>query len=175
MKATDLLETQHRKVEAIFEKLEGGRSDPTDLLEELAKNLAAHMAIEQELFYPAVKELDPEMVNESYEEHAIAELALKRLLGTNSEHEAFAARVTALKELIEHHVEEEEQELFPKVEKKADAEMLSELAKRMKARFQEAYQAGFEAAVPKGLPKTSADASRKAVARSNGRRAAHSA
>jgi iron-sulfur cluster repair protein YtfE (RIC family) len=170
MKATDLLESQHRKVEALFEKLTGGRSEPAPLLEELAANLGAHMAIEQELFYPAVKQVDPELVNESFEEHAIAELALKRLLATDPEDEAFAARVVALKELIEHHVEEEESELFPAVEKEAEAETLSELGKRMKARFEEAYDAGFEAAVPKGLSKTSADVARKA-ARKSGKRA----
>jgi hemerythrin-like domain-containing protein len=165
MKATSLLETQHRKVEALFKKLEGGRSDAQAVLEELSANLAAHMAIEQDLFYPAIKQVDEDLVNESYEEHSLAELALKRLLATDADDDAFQARVVALKELIEHHVEEEEEELFPKVEKKVKAESLEELGKRMKARFTEVYQEGFEAAVPKGMNKTSADVSKRAVAR----------
>jgi len=165
MKATSLLESQHRKVEALFKKLEGGRSDPAPLLEELANSLAAHMAIEQEIFYPRIKEVESDLVNESYEEHAVAELALKRLLATDPDEEAFQARVTTLKELIEHHVEEEEQELFPKVEKAMEESDLAQLGKAMKARFEEVLEAGFEAAVPKGMAKTSSDVSRKEVSR----------
>jgi len=137
MKATSLLESQHRKVEALFKKLQGGRSDTTAVLEELANSLAAHMAIEQELFYPRIKEAESDLVNESYEEHAMAELALKRLLMTDPEEESFQARVTTLRELIEHHVEEEEQELFPKVEKALEEQELAQLGKAMKARFDE--------------------------------------
>jgi hemerythrin superfamily protein len=165
MKATALLETQHRKVEALFKKLENGRSDPHAVLEELANSLAAHMAIEQELFYPKVKEIDPDVVNESYEEHAVAELTLKRLLMTDPEEEAFMARVTTLKELIEHHVQEEEEELFPEVEKKMEEDDLAQLGKAMKARFDEVLEAGFAAAVPKGMAKTSSDVSKKEVSR----------
>jgi hemerythrin superfamily protein len=165
MNATSLLESQHRKVEALFKKLEGGRSDPVPLLEELANSLAAHMAIEQEMFYPRVKEVESDLINESYEEHAVAELALKRLLMTDPEEEAFQARVTTLKELIEHHVEEEEQELFPKVQKAMEESDLAQLGKAMKARFEEVLEAGFAAAVPKGMAKTSSDVSRKEVSR----------
>jgi hemerythrin-like domain-containing protein len=165
MKATSLLESQHRKVEALFKKLEGGRSDAQTVLEELANSLAAHMAIEQEIFYPRIKQIESDLVNESFEEHAIAELTLKRLLMTDPEEEAFAARVTTLKELIEHHVEEEEQELFPKVEKELEEEELNQLGKSMKARFEEVYEGGFAAAVPKGMAKTSSDVSKKEMSR----------
>jgi hemerythrin-like domain-containing protein len=165
MKATALLESQHRKVEALFKKLEGGRSDPRATLEELANSLAAHMAIEQDIFYPAIKEIDADVVNESYEEHAVAELTLKRLLMTDPEEEAFMARVTTLKELIEHHVEEEEKELFPAVEKKIEEEVLAQLGKEMKARFDEVFAAGFAEAVPKGMAKTSSDVSKKELSK----------
>ena len=172
MKATALLENQHRKVEALFKKLENGRSDPVATLEELANSLAAHMAIEQEIFYPKVKELDSDVINESYEEHAVAELALKRLLMTDPAEEAFMARVTTLKELIEHHVQEEEEELFPTVEKKIDEDELNQLGKAMKARFDEVVEAGFAAAVPKGMAKTSSDVSKKEISRRKTRTAA---
>jgi len=165
MKATSLLDSQHRKVEALFKKLEGGRSDPATVLEELANSLAAHMAIEQEIFYPRVKEVEADLINESFEEHAVAELALKRLLMTDHEEESFQARVTTLKELIEHHVQEEEKELFPKVEKALEEEELAQLGKTMKARFDEVVESGFAAAVPKGMAKTSADVSRKEATR----------
>ncbi|MDP9150974.1 MAG: hemerythrin domain-containing protein [Myxococcota bacterium] len=162
MKATDLLEKQHRKVEALFKKLEGGRSERAPLLQELANDLAAHMAIEQEIFYPAVKEVDADLVLESYEEHALAEVGLKRLLACDPDDEAFSARVTACKELIQHHVEEEEDDLFPKAEKALGDEELERLGKRMKARFAEVQAAGFAASVPKGFANTSADLSKKA-------------
>lgn len=165
MKATALLESQHRKVEALFKKLENGRTDPQVVLEELANSLAAHMAIEQEIFYPKVKEIDADVINESYEEHAVAELALKRLLMTDPEEEAFMARVTTLKELIEHHVQEEEEELFPAVEKKVNEAQLAQLGKLMKARFEEVMEAGFAAAVPRGMAKTSSDVSKKELSR----------
>lgn len=158
---TELLEKQHRKVEGIFKKLEGGRSPAAPLLHELANNLAAHMAIEQEIYYPAVKNVKKDMVLESYEEHALAELGLKRLLGTDSRNESFKARVVACKELIEHHVEEEEEELFPTVDKRIKEDDLAVMAKSMKKRFAEVLALGFEGAVPKGFAKTSSDASKK--------------
>lgn len=160
MRATDLLEKQHRKVEAIFKKLEGGRAEPGPLLEELANALAAHMTIEQEIFYPAVKTMAEDLVMEAFEEHSMAEISLKRLLATDPEDSAFKARVTTTRELIEHHVKEEEEELFPKVEKKLGEERLLELGRTMKKRFDEVVEAGFAAAVPKGFSKTSADMDR---------------
>lgn len=157
MKATTLLERQHRKVESLFKKLESGRSDPGPVLTELANDLCAHMKIEQEIFYPTVRSIDPDLVMESYEEHAMAEIGLKRLLATDPEDPTFHAKVTTLKELIEHHVEEEEEELFPKVEKKLGEERLDALGKQMKEAFAAAVEEGYEALLPRGK-KTTADA-----------------
>ncbi len=155
MKATTLLKKQHRVVEGLFKKL-GGSAPKKELLRELANNLAAHMAIEQEIFYPAIKEIDEDMVLESFEEHALAEIALKRLLATNPKDDSFEARVTATKELIAHHVDEEEEDLFPKVEKKMGGE-LEELGARMKERFDEAFAQGFKALAPAGTGSTLSD------------------
>ncbi|WP_437621013.1 hemerythrin domain-containing protein [Sorangium sp. So ce1151] len=157
MKATSLLEKQHRKVEALFKQLESGKSEPAPLLAELANELVAHMAIEQESFYPAVRQIKEDLILESYEEHAIAELALKRLLATDPEDISFKARVTTLKELIQHHVEEEEEELFPKVEEAVDEKRLAELGKELKAEFEQRLAEGYEALLPAGYKKTSAD------------------
>lgn len=160
MEATTLLTKQHRKVEKLFRKL-SGKNASEELVIELANELAAHMTIEQEVFYPAVRGVDSDLVLESYEEHSLAEVALKRLLATDLEDDAFHARVTALKELIEHHVKEEEEELFPKVEKALGKEKLEQFGKRMKTRFEEVLEAGYETAVPRGFGKTSADLSKK--------------
>jgi iron-sulfur cluster repair protein YtfE (RIC family) len=174
MKATDLLIQQHKKAKALFKKLEHGRGDTAALLEELANDLAAHMLIEHELFYPAVIALDEHMVEESFEEHALGEIALKRLLTTDPAEEGFRAKVTAVKELIEHHADEEEQELFPKVEKAIDADQLKQLGKEMKARFAEAQAQGWEQIYPRGLTasKTLADASGQKLLRARARKRA---
>jgi len=172
MKATTLLEQQHKKVKALFKKLESGRSDRSAVLAELAHDLIAHMAIEHEIFYPAVESLDHDLVGESFEEHALAELALKRLLATDPESDTFSARVTACKELIEHHVEEEEEELFPKAEKKLGDERLEELGKLMKKKFNELSDASFEELAPKGFARTLADTERKLAMGRSKKRAA---
>jgi len=161
MKATSLLEKQHRKVESTFKKLEGPKPDAAALLHELANDLVAHMAIEQKIFYPVVRSVKEDLVLESYEEHAVAELALKRLLATDPGDATFKAKVTTLKELIEHHVKEEEEDLFPKVEKALGDEQLEALGKEMKAAFEQAREEGFEAALPKTFAKTTADATNK--------------
>lgn len=161
MKATTLLEKQHRKVEAIFKKLESGKGDASPLLTELANDLVAHMAIEQTIFYPTARSVKEDLILEAYEEHAVAELALKRLLATKPEDVTFKAKVTTLKELIAHHVKEEEEELFPKVEKALGEEKLDALGKEMKAAFERALEEGYEAALPKTFAKTTADATNK--------------
>jgi iron-sulfur cluster repair protein YtfE (RIC family) len=159
MKATTLLVRQHNKVKGIFKKLEKGAGDAKALVEDLSNDLCAHMVIEQDIFYPAVKKMDEDLIREAYEEHSIAELALKRLRECDPKDPSFKAHVTATKELIDHHVEEEEEDLFPKVEKKLGAELLEELGARMMGRFDEVVKAGFEASVPKGFAKTSSDVS----------------
>jgi iron-sulfur cluster repair protein YtfE (RIC family) len=165
MKATSLLEAQHRTVEALFEKLESRRGNMSSTLDELANNLVAHMAIEQDILYPAIREVDEELVNESYEEHALAEVALRRLLATHPDEPVFKARLTALKELIEHHVTEEEEELFPQVEEALDDAVLTRLAKAMKPRFDEVYETGFARVTPEDISKTTADLARTVLER----------
>jgi hemerythrin-like domain-containing protein len=168
MLATKLLEKQHRKVEAIFSKLEHDSSDAETLVTELANDLAAHMTIEQEIFYPAIQNIDRKHVFESYEEHALAEVALKRLLAADPESEEFKARVKAAKELIQHHVKEEEEELFPKVEKALDEDKLKELGAQMQEMFERVEKAGYESAVPRGFAKTSSDVSKKVLKKPHG-------
>jgi iron-sulfur cluster repair protein YtfE (RIC family) len=173
MKATKLLEEQHRKVKGLFAKLEAGKESAAPLLTELANDLAAHMAIEQQLFYPTVRSIKADLVDESYEEHSVAELALKRLLRTSPQDPLFKARVTVLKELIEHHVEEEEEDLFPAVEKAMKADALEQLGTTMQAQFEDAKTQGFDALVPSGFAKTSADEFEQAVERAAPRSNAH--
>lgn len=159
MKATDLLKQQHRTVEALFAKIEAGEPEA---LKDLASALAAHMAIEHEFFYPESREVDEDAVLEAFEEHAIAETALKRALATDPEDDCFDARVKVLKELIEHHVEEEEGELFPEVEKELDSAQLEALGEEMETRFDEVLKMGYAAVLPTNYEETTADAAQAA-------------
>ena len=155
MKATDLLKQQHRNVEALFAKIESGEPEA---LKDLASALAAHMAIEHEFLYPEARDVDEDAILEAFEEHAIAETALKRALATDPEDESFDARIKVLKELIEHHVEEEEGELFPEVEAEFDTVQLEALGRKMEARFEQVLKKGYAAILPKSYEETTADA-----------------
>jgi iron-sulfur cluster repair protein YtfE (RIC family) len=161
MKATDLLTQQHRKVISALEKILSSNGGRAALLE-VAGDLAAHMAIEQELFYPAVHAIDPDLVMESYEEHAVAEIELKRALAA-SEDEGLVVKVHVLKGLLEHHIEEEEQELFPAVRESLPAGALEELGARMEKQFADMRAAGFAQAVPAGFARTSSDDDKHAL------------
>ena len=137
MDPIQLLKRQHREVEALFKKIEKTKgSQRRALLDELAGNLKLHMAIEEKIFYPAVQQLPAkkaeDMTLEAYEEHAVVKLVLAELPGVDPEDERFDAKITVLSELIEHHVEEEEDEMFKTAKKLGTAE-LNALGDRMAA------------------------------------------
>lgn len=156
MKATQLLKQQHEEVKQLFAKIEklDEAKDPTSLFEELATKLVGHDAIERELFYPACEEAlgEVDILSESLVEHGVVEFSLyeaDRAIGE----ESFKAKCKVLREIIEHHVEEEEQELFPQVEKAMEASQLEELGTQLEARFQQAQQEDFRAPLRENLRK----------------------
>jgi hemerythrin-like domain-containing protein len=138
MDPIQLLKKQHREVEALFKKIEkaSGAQQRRAPLAELAANLKLHMAIEEKIFYPAVQRLPAkkaeDMTLEAYEEHAVVKLVLAELPGVDPEDDRFDAKMTVLSELIEHHVEEEEDEMFKTAKKLGPAE-LNALGDRMAA------------------------------------------
>lgn len=144
-RATDLLISQHRKVEKLLERVESANGSTASLLREMADNLTAHIAIEEELFYPAVRKLDSDIVLEGLEEHAMGRFALKRLLSTRSTDASLKARLKALQELMVNHHKEEENELFPKVRKAMSNDELRALGSKMKALFDAHMERGHEA------------------------------
>lgn len=163
MKATDLLEKQHREVETLLKQLskEDLEKECENLLIEIADNLAAHMDIEQHIFYPTVKNLSEDIINEAYEEHSLAEYELKRLLSTNPTDAAFKARITALTQLLKHHIQEEENLLFPKVESFLEKSQLEELGALMKERFQNSLTQGYENLLSNNLLVSTSDLTRQ--------------
>jgi (p)ppGpp synthase/HD superfamily hydrolase len=150
MKATDLLKKQHKDVKALFKKLERTENarQRRQLLDEISRSLAGHTLIEEEIFYPAVRGLETqkadEMILEAYEEHHVVKLVLAELPRVNPEDDRFEAKMTVLSELIEHHVEEEEGEMF-KMAQKLGRQELDSLGKQMAERF-EAFRREAEAA-----------------------------
>jgi hemerythrin-like domain-containing protein len=154
MKATDLLKTQHREVEELFRQLEEAEDESarTALRLELANNLAAHASIEEEIMYPVVMEaLGPDgRIREGFEEHALAEFALYRLMQVSPMDETFSAKVAALKDLVTHHIEEEESEILPKAESEL-GERLEMLGERLEVRFMEKMSEGAEAILAQNL------------------------
>jgi hemerythrin superfamily protein len=148
MKATDLLEQQHRDVEKLFESLEGADAPAKkrEIFEELASSLVAHDAIERELFYPACEKAMgmTDLLGESLVEHGVIEFSLYEADQAQGKKD-FDFKVKVLKEMVEHHVEEEEDDFFPSVEKALGDESLEELGQRMEQRFEAARESDFRA------------------------------
>jgi hemerythrin superfamily protein len=117
--AIELLKKQHREVEKLFEKIEKAESDEKEeLFDEVADSLAVHSAIEEQHFYPATKDArTEELLQEAVEEHLAVKRIIADLLEMEPDDPQFDAKIKVLKENVEHHVEEEESELFPKVQK----------------------------------------------------------
>jgi hemerythrin superfamily protein len=136
MSAIDMLEADHREVEDLFEELESaeGAAEKREIFDEIADKLAVHAAIEERHFYPAAKSKETEdLLKEAAEEHLSVKRLIADLLALNAKDETFDAKAKVLKEQIEHHVEEEEGELFPKVQKLLDSDTLDALEQEMMA------------------------------------------
>jgi hemerythrin superfamily protein len=134
MDAIDLLQFQHRQVEELLTELEGanGLKAKRIAFDELADSLAAHVLIEEHVFYPAIKAKRTEdILLESLEEHLAIKRVLADLLKTPFEDPTFDAKLKVMGEQVLHHHDEEEEELFPKVRKLLAKDELVALGKKM--------------------------------------------
>jgi hemerythrin superfamily protein len=138
MDAIALLHSDHQTVEKHFKAFEkaGERAHATRRREvdAMIRELSVHAAIEEQVFYPAVRatmEEANDTVLESLEEHHVVKWILSELDGMPAEAERFEAKVTVLIENVRHHVEEEEKELFPKVRKAFTKPQLEKLGEQM--------------------------------------------
>jgi hemerythrin superfamily protein len=120
-------------MEGMLDKLlHGAESARASLLDEVADALAAHVALEEEHFYPAVRARRTEdILLESLEEHLSLKRVMSDLLAMETSDERWEAKMHVLKEQAEHHHKEEEEHLFPKVQKLFDAAQLEELGAAM--------------------------------------------
>jgi hemerythrin superfamily protein len=154
MKATELLQKQHREVEKLFKKIDKS-DDPKEqrtLFLELATKLVGHDAIERELFYPAAESAlgKTDMLSESLVEHGLVEFSLF-VADEARMKKGFKHRVTVLAEVVQHHVDEEEEELLPKVNDALSAEENETLGAQMEEMFAVATAKSFRAPLHENL------------------------
>ncbi len=140
--AIELLTQQHREVKEMFDRFENmtdrAKVSKKKLADEICNALIMHTTIEEEIYYPATREASEEtedMVDEAVVEHASAKDLIAQIMEMDPGDDLYDAKVKVLGELVEHHVQEEEEEMFPKTrELKLD---LVALGQEMKARQQE--------------------------------------
>jgi hemerythrin superfamily protein len=136
MDAITLLKQDHKSVDKLFKEFEKATqpAQQRKLAQKVIAELSVHAAIEEMLFYPAVRDRVPtteDTVLESLEEHHIVKWVLSELEDMKPDHERFKAKMTVLIESVRHHVEEEEQELFPDVRKALGRKELAELGEAL--------------------------------------------
>jgi hypothetical protein len=138
--ALTLLKGDHDKVKAMLDKLdkttERAEVTRTDGLQDLKAELTVHETIEEELLYPALMEFakTKDITLEAFEEHHVVDSIMAELEATDIEDEAWAAKLTVMKESLEHHIEEEEDDMFKKARQVMDDSELEKLGDRMVAR-----------------------------------------
>jgi hemerythrin superfamily protein len=109
--ATHILAADHRKVEDLFSKYEGasGVKAKAEIANQICNELKIHTVIEEEIFYPALEgKIDDDLLKEAYVEHDGAKMLVNEIAAGSPDEEFYDAKVTVLKEQIEHHVKEEE-------------------------------------------------------------------
>ena len=139
MDAIELLKADHDKVDRLFQKVKATEeSEHQALFEKIKAELEVHTHIEETIFYPKLKEEEElkDIVLEGIEEHHQAKIFLRELSNLVEDSNKFEPKLKVLMEDIQHHVQEEEGEMFPKVKKIFDAATLQELGKRIEAEKQ---------------------------------------
>lgn len=133
-----LLKEDHKEIRKLFKEFQDAGENATKrkgaLVEQILEALTVHTYLENECMYPATRELLPDLeddVLESYEEHHVADLLCAELAAMKPDDERFDAKVTVLIENVTHHIEEEEDEWFPKVREGLGRKKLQEIGERM--------------------------------------------
>ena len=144
--ALTLLKEDHRAVEKLFKEFENAKGDgrKEKLARQICFELTIHTTIEEEIFYPACKgKIDEDKLKEAYVEHDAAKLLIAEIeAGSGKTDDFFDAKVQVLGEQIDHHVKEEEDELFPEVRKAdIDTKALGEQLAARKRELMKDYKA----------------------------------
>ena len=140
MNALDLLEEDHENVKKLLEDLdsttERGVKTRQELFARIKKEMQVHETIEEEILYPALKDHPKakEVVLEGYEEHHVVDQIMGELEKVPFDDETWGAKLSVMKENIEHHIEEEEDDMFKKAREIFDQGELEEMGARMEER-----------------------------------------
>jgi hemerythrin superfamily protein len=144
--AVEMLTSDHKEVKALFKEFAALKKQTADseektlLVRKICNELTVHAQIEEEIFYPAVRKAidDGDLMDEALVEHAGAKELISQLEAMDPEDELYDAKVTVLGEQIDHHVKEEEGEMFPKARRaKVDLEALGTQMAERKAELRE--------------------------------------
>jgi len=140
MDAMSLLKEDHRKVKKMLAELEStterGVKTREELFTRVKRELVVHEAIEEEIFYPALKEhpKTKDIALEAYEEHNVVDTVMAEIEGVAYDDETWGAKYKVMKENLEHHIEEEEGEMFKQARQVFDQDEPAHLGESMKAR-----------------------------------------
>ncbi len=153
-----LLKEEHKQIRKLFRQFQDAGPDARktkgDIVTEIIEALTVHTYIENECMYPQVRELLPDLeedVLESYEEHHVADVLATELFAMDPSDERFDAKTTVLIENVSHHMDEEEEEWFPKVRAGLGRKQLQDIGARM---LELKEQAPRSPAQPSALKKT---------------------
>jgi hemerythrin superfamily protein len=141
--AISMLKEDHKTVKDLFDKFEGAKSDAEKqkIISEAVDELKVHATIEEEIFYPAVRnEVEDDILNEAEVEHHVARMLIAELDEGNDSEEYRNARFTVLAEAVRHHIKEEEGQMFPQA-KDLDIDFVS-LGEKMMQRKEELASEG---------------------------------
>jgi hypothetical protein len=139
MNALELLKADHDKVKKLLtegdETTERAEKTRTELFATIKRELTIHEEIEEKIFYPALRDHPKakDIVLEAYEEHNVVDMVMRELEQTDVTDETWAAKFTVMKENLEHHIEEEEGEMFKQARSVFEPSELTELGARMSA------------------------------------------
>ena len=140
MDALQLLKSDHQKVKRMLEQLdattERAEKTRTETFERLKRDLTIHETIEEEILYPALEGFakTKDITLEAFEEHHVVDQIVAELETTPVTDETWGAKLTVMKENLEHHIEEEEDEMFKQARQVMDRKELAELGEQMDAR-----------------------------------------
>ena len=142
MNAIDLIMKDHQELRTLLTRIVTAKGEERreELVEKLRVELVAHERMEEEVFYPPLRDNKKthDIVLEGYQEHHVADLILDELVEMPPDAEMWHAKANVLKENVEHHLEEEEKDMFPKARKVLSEEQLEQLGARMEAVKREA-------------------------------------
>jgi hemerythrin-like domain-containing protein len=146
MDAIAMLKADHDKVKKLLDELEStterGVKTRAELFATIKGELTIHEVIEEEIFYPALKDHPKakDIVLEGYQEHHVVDLLMGELEDLDVADETWGAKAVVMKENIEHHIEEEEGEMFPQARQVFDRQELEDLGARMATRKETAQR-----------------------------------